>query len=125
MDGLPVTAADLKNWLVETYLSREELADLMGVSKSTVDGWCSNKPIKASRQEQLRQIMLDYRLGSLSSSSRRERGLWVGSSFFSKRQWHTICQAAKLQGVTPRAFLKQAVYSACESVCRELDSPEE
>jgi DNA-binding transcriptional regulator YiaG len=46
----PITPNDLKNLLSSLALSRGELADLLSVSKSTVDGWCSNKSIGKKRQ---------------------------------------------------------------------------
>lgn len=65
----PITPNDLKNLLSSLALSRGELADLLGVSKSTVDGWCSNKSIGKKRQQQLRVLILEHRLAAASESS--------------------------------------------------------
>ena len=124
----PITPDDLKNLLSSVSLSREELADLLGVSKSTVDGWCSNKPIGKKRQSQLRTLILEHRLAAASScsnlSGEPKNGFKLGPSSFTPRQWETIRLAAKIRNMTPGAFLKWAVFSACNRIGGDLEKGE-
>jgi len=124
----PITPNDLKNLLSSLALSRGELADLLGVSKSTVDGWCSNKSIGKKRQQQLRVLILEHRLAAASAPSDPSleffNGFKLGPSSFTPRQWETIRLAASIRDMTPGSFLKWAVYSVCNDICSNLEEAE-
>jgi|GEM_PF-6844539 len=47
----------LKNWLADTNRGRDWLAEHCGVSKSTVDGWLSKRPIPKSSAKRILELM--------------------------------------------------------------------
>lgn len=117
-----LTSNELKKWLEHTGTSREALADLMGVSKSTVDGWCSNKPVGKRSRYRLRLLMMEHGLGLTRepSSPEEQQAIQAGPSLFTGEQWAAICRAAKLRRMTPSSFLKWAVFVACDKIYNEL-----
>lgn len=118
---LEISAKTIKEWLECMHLTRQELAGLLKVAKSTVDGWCAGRPLKKSIRDDLLLLMLEQELQSIREQpdGKDEQGFHAEPSLFTPAEWQTICQAARLKGITPAAFMRQAVYMICDNIFEE------
>lgn len=118
-----ITPKTLKQWLKENNISRMQLADMLMVSKNTIDGWCSGRPIGLRRKESLHLLMMENELiKKTAASSSKNESFKITSSFFTREQWKCICVAAKIKHMTPAAFLKISIFQSCKIIMREQQS---
>lgn len=119
---LPITPDILKKWMRDHHISRMQLADMAMVSKNTIDGWCSRRPISQRKQESLRLLMMEYQLEKKATSSPdKNKGFKITPALFTRQQWKHIYLAAKMKHMSPATFLKMSVFEACYKLLPPLE----
>lgn len=103
--------ATLLRWLAEHHLTHAEFALLAGVEKSTVDGWCSNKPIGCKAK---RTIRLAMELHTTSQHTETLLGIveeqWTERSLYTESEWREICREAAAMGLTPGDYQRNILH---------------
>lgn len=100
-----ISVEDLLRWLAEHHLTHAEFATLAGVEKSTVDGWCSNKPIGRKASLTIRRAMHRHTLSRQPETLETLLGVveeqWTEQSLYTESEWREICREADSMGLTP------------------------
>lgn len=93
-------AVEIRNWLKDNGKDRQWLAEQVGASKSTVDGWLSGRPIPAPTQK-LIEIAL------AKPPPIRPEMSW--------REWEEINERAKAEQMDPDAWVIAAALKEARS----------
>lgn len=104
-----INASKLREWLSAHRITHRQFADMMGVSSTTVDGWCSNKAIGKNRKLKIQNFINEYNRCAQSPASFHTRldisvRYATGSHIFTPGQWEEICRAASFMGIAPGEF---------------------
>lgn len=113
----------LLRWLAERHLTHAEFALLAGVEKSTLDGWCSNKPIGEKAR---RTIRLAMELHATSQHTEPLLGIveeqWSEHSLYTESEWREICREAAAMGLSPGDYQRRILRSIARNH-QHLDLP--
>lgn len=123
-----ITPEFLKIWMTTNGINRMQLADKLMVSKSTIDGWCSTRPIGLSKRKALRLLMMEMehqQKNHTDLDDLNKMGVQLNESHFTKQEWQRICLAAKIQRTSPELFLKMTVLGLLAKIDKTLKRKKE
>lgn len=100
----------LKNWLASVGKTREELGlELGGVSKRTIDNWCSGRPIPETMWGKVCGLMNKPPFGYSSVVAVPVR--------FTESEWQTV-QSRIPEGVDVEVFLREMLLNETQAIPR-------
>lgn len=109
-----ITPTMVNHWLVEYNMSRAELADLLGISKATIDRWMCYKNIPACRCLHIAQTLNEYqtRIQDHLHIQAPCGGVRTKASLYTADEWALLRKAADKLGISTEEFQKRAVVWA-------------
>lgn len=112
-----ITPSYLAFLMKEQKMTRDALAELLGVAKSSVNRWMSKNNIPRHRQ-----IWIAKKLNAVSESRKdhlmtdRYGGFRTEASMYTAQEWEILVQAAKTMHLTTDEFQRWAVTTMMTSV---------
>lgn len=115
-----VTTATLDAWLQRHKISRQALADMLFISKGTVDNWFCQKHIGSCKQKILTSLMdlydMDADVVNILRQGEQDKDFIADASLFSPQEWECIQKAARLEHKSPATLIKEVSLSFCKRV---------
>lgn len=107
----------LAYWMKAQKMTRDELADMLGIAKSSVNRWMSTGIIPQGRRIRIARIFNDYAAGRKDHSlTDRYGGVRTEATLYTAQEWEILTQAAKTMHMTTDEFQKWAVTKTLESI---------
>lgn len=112
-----ISPSYLAFWMKEHRMTRDGLAELLGVAKSSINRWMSKNDIPRHRQ-----IWIAKKLNEVSEGRKdhlmtdRYGGIRTEASMYTAQEWQILLQAAKTMHLTTDEFQRWAVTTMMTSI---------
>lgn len=103
-------------WVKEQKMTRDELAELLGVAKSSINRWMSKNEIPRHRK-----VWIAKKLNEVSQSQKdhiltdRYGGIRTEASLYTAQEWEVLKNAARIMHMSTDEFQKWAVDQVIKS----------
>lgn len=103
-------------WVKEQKMTRDELAELLGVAKSSINRWMSKNEIPRHRK-----VWIAKKLNEVSQSQKdhiltdRYGGIRTEASLYTAQEWEVLKNAARIMHLSTDEFQKWAVDQVIKS----------
>lgn len=96
-------------------MTRDELSEILGVAKSSLNRWMSTGVIPRGRRVRIART-LDLFLSTLNANTITDRygGVRTESTLYTAKEWADLERAAEAMHMTPEEFQKWAVTMVIE-----------